>query len=376
MEHFDVCIVGGGIAGVSVAASLSSSRHVVLVEREPTLAFHTTGRSAALYFESYGHASIRSLTKASRRYFEAPPVGTTDAPLLTPRGALTIARPHQLARIDQAELDAQTATTEVRRLSPDQVADIVPSVRAELLAAALWEPDAADMDVAGIHQSFVRTIRSRGGEIRTTAPLTAAAPQSGGWVITVGEARLRCDVLVDAAGAWGDVVAGIAGVAPLGLAPKRRTAFMVGGDDAWRGWPLVVDADHDFYFKPDGSQLLCSLADETLSEPCDARPEEIDVALAIERINAATTLDVRSVRSAWAGLRTFLSDGGMAIGFDPDAEGFFWLVGQGGTGIQTAPAAGSLAAALISGDDLPENLSDHRVDPATFAVERYGAKTT
>ena len=374
MERFDVCVIGGGIAGVSVMAHLAATRSCVLVEAEPTLAFHTTGRSAALYFENYGHPSIRSLSRASRRYFDSPPEGAADGPLLAPRGALTIARPRQVDHLDQVELEGRAAGTDVRRLSPEDTADLVPVIRAELLAAALWEPAAADMDVAGIHQSFVRLSRARGGEIRTSAPVSRLERVGGRWTVTAGADTFLCNVVVDAAGAWGDVVALLAGVQPIGLAPMRRTAFMVAGNEAWKRWPLVVDADHDFYFKPDGAQLLCSLADETPSEPCDARPEEIDVALAIERINEATTLGIRSVRSEWAGLRTFVPDGGMVIGLDPDADGFFWLVGQGGTGIQTSPAAGMLAAALVDGDDVPPFLADQGVSADEFAVGRFREK--
>jgi D-arginine dehydrogenase len=371
MDRFEVCVIGGGIAGVSVAAHLAPTRRVVLVEAEPTLAFHTTGRSAALYFENYGHLSIRSLSKASRRYFEHPPDGTTDGPLLARRGALTLARPHQMGRLEQMEREGREAGTDVHRLTPAEAAARVPVIRPELLDAALWEPEAADMDVAAIHQSFVRTTRAHGGEIRTSSPVTELTHGGSGWLVRAHGSSFAVDVVVDAAGAWGDAVAALAGIAPVGLTPKRRTAFMVSGEDAWRGWPLVVDADHDFYFKPDGVQLLCSLADETPSEPCDAKPEQLDVALAIERINEATTLGIRSVRSEWAGLRTFVPDGGMAIGFDPDATGFFWLVGQGGTGIQTAPAAGMLAAALISGDSMPDLLEQHDVDPSSYAVARF-----
>jgi D-arginine dehydrogenase len=280
-----------------------------------------------------------------------------------------------MPHLEQIHEEGVAAGTEVHLLTPSQAADRVPVIRAELLGAALWEPDAADMDVAAIHQSFVRTIRSGGGEIRVSAPVRSLSSAGSGWSVVAGEESFVADVVVNAAGAWGDVVAQMAGLQPIGLVPKRRTAFMVSGREEWRGWPLVVDADHDFYFKPDGVQLLCSLADETPSEPCDAKPEQIDVALAIDRINEATTLEIRSVRSEWAGLRTFAPDGGMAIGFDPDGPGFFWLVGQGGTGIQTAPAAGMLASALITGASLPGVLNDHGVVEMDYSVARFRAQS-
>ena len=373
MEHFDVCVIGGGIAGVAVAHFLAPRRKIVLVEGEPTLAYHTTGRSAALYFENYGHLSIRELSKASRRFFESPPEGLADGPLLSPRGALTIARPDQMEHLADVAAEGFASGTGIQELSGHEAAERVDVLRPERLAGALWEPDAADMDVSSIHQVFVRGTRRAGGEIRTSAPVTKLVRTGDVWTVTAGGVELVADVIVDAAGAWGDTVAQQAGLEPVGLVPKRRTAFMVPGREEWKGWPLVVDVDHDFYFKPDGTQLLCSPADETPSAPVDARHDELDVAMAIERINEATTLDIRTVRSAWAGLRSFVSDGGMVIGFDPDTAGFFWLVGQGGTGIQTAPAAGMLAAGLICDGAAPEDLD---VDPSQFSVERFRTSST
>lgn len=371
MQRYDVIVIGGGIAGVSAGFFLAErGRSVLLVEAEAALAHHTTGRSAALYFENYGHMSIRSLSKASRRFFESPPAGLTDGPLLSPRGALTIARPEQSEHFERVVADGVVTGTTVHRLSPARAGEIVPALRTERLVGALWEPEAADMDVAAIHQAFVRGVRRNHGEIRTSSPVTALQRTGRGWVVTTSGFTVECDVVVDAAGAWCDVVATMAGIAPVGLVPKRRTAFMVPGTESWSGWPLVVDVDHEFYFKPDGVQLLCSLAEETPTDPCDARPEELDVALAIDRINEATTLGIRTVRSSWAGLRSFVADGSMVIGFDPVAPGFFWLAGQGGTGIQTAPGAGMLAAGLICDGTVPAELDEFGVDTDLLAVRR------
>lgn len=371
MDRFDVVVIGGGIAGVSAGHFLAErGRSVLLVEAEAALAHHTTGRSAALYFENYGHMAIRALSKASRAFFESPPAGLTDAPLLSPRGALTIARPDQRGHFEQVVADAAVTDTAVQPLTPAEAASIVPVLRAELLTGALLEPEAADMDVGAIHQAFVRGMRRAGAVIRPAAPVTRIEPTSTGWSVVAGGGTIECDVVVNAAGAWCDVVAGMAGIEPVGLVPKRRTAFMVPGREEWKGWPLVVDVDHDFYFKPDGVQLLCSLAEETPTEPCDAKPEDIDIALAIDRINTATTLGIRTVRSSWAGLRSFVPDGAMVIGFEPAAAGFFWLAGQGGTGIQTGPAAGMLTAGLICDGEVPAALRVHGVDPAPLAVRR------
>lgn len=371
MDRFDVVVIGGGIAGVSAGHFLAErGRSVLLVEAESVLAHHTTGRSAALYFENYGHMAIRALSKASRAFFEAPPPGLTDSPLLSPRGALTIARPDQREHFERVVADAAVTDTLVQLLTPVEAATIVPTLRPELLTGALLEPEAADMDVGAIHQAFVRGMRRAGAVIRTSAPATHLEPMAGGWTVVAGGETVRCDVVVNAAGAWCDVVASMAGVDPVGLVPKRRTAFMVPGQHDWRDWPLVVDVDHDFYFKPDGTQLLCSLAEETPTVPCDAKAEEIDIALAIDRINAATTLGIRTVRSSWAGLRSFVPDGAMVIGFEPTAPGFFWLAGQGGTGIQTAPGAGMLVAGLVCDGDVPPELLLLGVDAAPLAVRR------
>ncbi len=344
----DVIVIGGGIAGVSVAAELSETMSVVLLESEPSLAYHTTGRSAALYFGSYGHPDVVQLTRASRAWFDNPP--NTDQPVLSERGALTLSF--------GADVPNHPGTSQI---SAHAARELVPALRSDLIEAASWEPDAADMDVAAIHQAYVRQLRQNGGMIETSRPVTGI-DHRGTWSVAAGDSRFEADIVVNAAGAWCDRVAQLAGVPPLGLVPRRRTAFMVTGPPQSERWPLVTDVGHTFYFKPDGPQLLCSPADETPSEPCDAKPEPVDIALAIERINAVTALEIRSVRSSWAGLRTFAPDDSMVIGFEPGLDGFFWLAGQGGTGIQTAPAAARLAAGMIS----EANDAATVFDPARF----------
>jgi D-arginine dehydrogenase len=333
----DVIVIGGGIAGVSVAAELSETASVMVLESEPSLAYHTTGRSAALYFGSYGHSDVVHLTQASRAWFDDPP--HTDHPVLSKRGALTLSF--------GADIPDHPGTS---KISADEASALVPTIRTDLIKAAMWEPEAADMDVAAIHHAYVRQLRTNGGRIETSTPVTGLE-HGRAWSITAQDKRFEADIVVNAAGAWCDRVAQLADVPPLGLIPKRRTAFMVTGPPQAEHWPLVTDVGHTFYFKPDGPQLLCSPADETPSEPCDAKPEPIDIALAIERINAVTDLGIRSVQSSWAGLRTFAPDASMVIGFEPGLDGFFWLAGQGGTGIQTAPAAARLAASMISESD-------------------------
>ncbi len=289
---------------------------------------------------------------------------------MAPRGALIIADETRLDGLEQQLAEGLKTGTRLERLTTDEVRQRCDAVRPEAAVAGIWEPDAADLDVAGIHQAFVRGLRRSGGAISTETELLAAECDTGTWRVQLTKATWEGDVIVNAAGAWGDVVAERCGVRGVGLQPKRRTAFMVRGRSGSERWPLVVDVDQSFYFKADGEQLLCSLADETPTEPCDARPEEIDVALAIERINRVTDLNIRSVQSQWAGLRTFVDDKAMAIGPDPGEPGFVWLVGQGGTGIQTAPAAGELAAALTLGEAVPDSLVAAGVDAPALAPDR------
>ncbi len=366
----DAIVIGGGIAGVSAAARLAErDMAVTLVEAEKTLAYHTTGRSAALYFENYGHPDVRSLSKASLSFFQDPDEGTADAPLLTDRGALMVASESRVAELLDQAATAEAQGTRADVIDTESAVEMVPALRPEAAALGLYEPGAADMDVAAIHQAFVRLARQHGAEIVTSLRVSAieAGPP---WKVTAGDVTIEADVIVNAAGAWCDEIAASAGLPPIGIVPKRRTAFMVSAPDDAAEWPLVAEITHDWYFKPDGSQLLCSPADETPSPPCDARPEEIDIAIAIERINGATTLGIRSVRSSWAGLRSFVPDGSMVIGPEPGTDGFFWLAGQGGTGIQTAPGAAQLIADLVSYGHISSELASFGIDPAAFSPER------
>jgi D-arginine dehydrogenase len=374
-------VVGGGIAGVAAAHFLAAAgASVVVAEAEPQLAHHSTGRSAAQLIGNYGTASVRPLTVASRPFLEDPGGGPTglaelvDSPLLDRRPVLTVADRDRMDRLAAQVEAGRAGGVDVSLIGPDEAAAHVPCLSLDWIAGASWEPDTYDIDVAGLHQAFVRGVRRRGGTILTSAPITSLAPlpsgPSAGWRATAGPHELTAGVVVNAAGAWGDEVAARAGVRPVGLEPRRRSVFMVAGRPEWRSWPLVADVDHLFYFKPDGPQLLCSPADQTPVPPHDARPDETAVALAIDRINAATTLDLRSVRSSWAGLRTFAPDESMVVGPDPDATGFVWLVGQGGTGIQTAPAAGMLAVALALGDPVPPALTAAGLDLAALLPDR------
>lgn len=367
----DFVVIGGGIAGVSAAAHLAPHGEVTLLEMEPSLAYHTTGRSAAVFVVHYGGHAAGPLAKGSQSFLENPPEGAADTPLLTDRGLLWIGEERHLEELSAIAEAGSTAGDGSRMLTPGEAVEFVPVLRREAIAGALHVPNARDIDVAGLHQAFVRIARKHGAQIRTHSPVTAMSGDGSGWTVFTEAESIRSGAVVNASGAWGDKVAALAGVPPVGLQPMRRTAFMVDGSEESADWPMVVDAEERFYFKPDGVQFLCSLAEENPSEPCDPKPRMEDVALAIDRINAATTLGIRSVNSEWTGLRTFAPDRSMVIGEEPEASGFYWLVGQGGTGIQTSPGYGHLLACLATGSDLSEELKRAGVDPALTTPARF-----
>ena len=349
-----VAVIGGGIAGVSAAHHLLEVRpdaHVLLLEMEATLAHHTTGRSAALLLENLGTSSVRALCAASLDFLRETPEDLVDTPLLSRRPVLHVGTEDKDESVDRMLVAGrESATTPTIEVDVDEAMRLFPPLRRERIHRAIVEPDSADIDVGALHQAFVRGFRRAGGQIATSTRVDAATPDGDGWRLDTTDGPVGADVVVNCAGAWGDVVATTAGVEPVGLQPMRRTAFMVDGPGLdTTGWAFVGDIDLDWYLRDDGPQMLCSLAEENPSEPCDPKPEEVDVALAIERLNEATTLDIRSVNSAWVGLRTFAPDRSMVIGPDPNQPTFVWCVGQGGTGIQTAPGAGRLTAELALG---------------------------
>lgn len=366
----DIVVIGGGIAGVTAAAHLSPNASVTLLEMEESLAYHTTGRSAALLVVNYGGQGVRPLTRSSRAFFEAPPEGSTDASLLSDRGAMFVSDEARMDRLEKLAREGEDAGANSELMTAEEVIELVPTMSPEFVAGGLLELDARDIDVAGLHQAFVRIARRYGAAIKPGEPVISISKTASGWSVKTPQAEYQCDIVVNAAGAWGDVVATMAGVDPVGLEPKRRTAFMVPGHIDCAGWPAVADVDTRWYFKPDGVQMLCSLGEENPSEPADVKPRMEDVALAIERINEATTLNIRTVNSEWTGLRTFAPDGELVVGEEPGSDGFFWLVGQGGTGIGASPAYGSLLASQVFGNELDPELMDAGVDPATTSPRR------
>jgi D-arginine dehydrogenase len=351
MHRTDIAVIGAGIAGASVAAELAASgRRVTLLEAETTPGYHTTGRSAALWILNYGPRDARILTRASRGFFESPPPGFADHRLTHRRAVLNVAPPGQEDR-----LAAMLAEGEgMRAIGPEEARALLPVLRPEAVAGAAVEDDAFDIDVAALHQGYLRMLRANGGQVVTDARAGVIARRDGAWEIATPAGTVSAPVVVNAAGAWGDVVARLAGVAPLGLTPMRRTALLVDGPPGHdpAEWPLVGDVAHTWYARPEARRkLMLSPADETPMEPCDVQPDELDLALAVDRVQAALDLPVARIEHRWAGLRTFTPDRSLAIGPAPAVEGFFWSAGQGGYGIQTAPAAAKLGAALVLGRD-------------------------
>lgn len=367
----DFVVIGGGIAGASAAAHLSSQGSVVLLEMEQSLAYHTSGRSAAMLVENYGSAGSRPLVRAARPFMENPPDGSSDAPLLSPRSLMWVAPADRLSKLEAtAEKGAAHGAVSLL-LTPEEAVEQMPLIKPDWVAGGLLETSGADIDVAALHQAYVRIARSNNAEILTDSPVTALDRSGGYWTVKSQDQSLIAGAVINAAGAWGDRVAELGGVEPIGLQPMRRTAFMVPGKIEYADLPMLVHVDEQWYLRPDGVQLLCSLAEEVPSEPMDVKANMEDVALAIDRINAATDIGIRSVNSQWCGLRTFSPDRDLVIGEDPTAPGFYWLVGQGGIGIQTSPAYGSLIASLATDSELSPALHDAGVDPESTSPARF-----
>ena len=361
------------MAGVSVAYELALDHTVLLLEMESTLGYHATGRSAAMYLETYGGSQVRALTLASRPFLEDPPAGF-DARLMTPRPLLQIARAGRGEIIDALHEQVRPFVSAARTVDAAEAAELCPILRPGALAKGLLEPHAMELDVHALHQGYIKGLRARGGTVLRGQRVEHLHQSTDGWQVHAADRVLgRGRIVVNAAGAWADQVASAAGCPPVGLRPRRRTIFTVAGQGALRDplMPLLYDAEESFYVKPEGEQFLCSPADQTSCEPGDAKPDPLEIARALDEIRAVTTLAARSVRTSWAGLRTFAPDEEFVVGFDPAAHGFFWLAGQGGYGIQTAPAAARLAASLIRSETPPEDLLRLGLDSARLSPQRF-----
>jgi len=365
-------IIGGGIAAASTAYWLSRYGQVLLLEQESQPGFHSTGRSAALFMESYGTPQVRALTMASRAFLQAPPDGFSDYPLLTPRGAMMVAEHGQDDMLSSHWDVMRQVTQKGRLLNMQEACDYFPVLRAEKILGGIYEPDASDMDVHSIHQGYLRGAKKNGAQLICDAQVTQIKRSSQVWHVQAGGHTCEARVLINAAGAWADAVAEMAGVNPIGLVPKRRSALIfeppIGLNCA--EWPMTIGIDESWYIKPDAGKLLGSPANADPVAPHDVQPEELDIAMAIDRIQTMTTLEIRRPIRTWAGLRSFVADGDLVAGFDPQVENFFWVAAQGGYGIQTSAAMGECCAALARHQELPSHATSYGLTQSMLSPHR------
>ena len=357
------------MAGVSIGAGVAGERAVVLIETEPQLAYHSTGRSAAAYLPSYGGPVVRALTVASRALYDQLSEGR-DEPLLRPRPLLWLSVDDASERAVHA-LAAESGVLQL--VDTDGAIALCAALKPERVRGGGVDGAGMEIDVAGLHETYLRRLRQKGGKVLRSAPLKRVTRRAGGWEVHAGDDRILTGTIVDAAGSWADQVAAVAGVPGIGLSPRRRSAFISPVRDGLGDrsmWPLVNDGLERWYFKPEAGGVLVSPADETPSEPCDARPDELEIARAIEEINEVTSLGLRSVSHAWAGLRSFVSDRAPVVGARPDFPGFFYFAGQGGYGIQMAPALAELGAAILLAGAAPPALAALGISAATVSPTR------
>lgn len=375
-EVFDIAIVGGGIAGASVACFLAGRRSVLLLEQEDAWGYHSTGRSAAEFSLRFHSTGVGQLTRASKGFFFDPPDGFSDVPLLRPRGNLIIAnedKTHLLERTFAEEMAHSSSETHALQLQTiEQAMEKVPFLDPNWVRAAFFDPDCWDIEVENLLQGYIRCARRSGVELRQKAALTEARRENDRWILQTRSGEFKARVVVNATGAWADEIAQKLGALPLGLVPHRRTAIAVKvpGYDMSQ-MPEVNEIEETFYFKPDAGQIMVSPADETPVDPHDAWPEEIDIAFAAHYLTECTTLEVSRVAHSWAGLRTFSSDRLPVIGRSAIVEGMFWLAGLGGYGIQTSPSVGRIAAALLTGETIPQDLAEHEITIDMISPARF-----
>ncbi|MFE8148628.1 FAD-binding oxidoreductase [Brenneria goodwinii] len=367
-DYYDFVVIGGGIAGVSVASELAKKNKVILVEQERQMGYHTTGRSAAISMETYGSEQIRALTKASGDYFRNTLPGGQS--LTHKRGALFVCDTEHRNKLERHYQTVSKLTENIYWLESDELQEQYPML-SEQWVAGVYEPDAIDIDVNAYHQYCLKQIIELGSVTKTNAEVTALTRERDHWQVKCNNFSFSAKVIVNTAGAWADNIAVLAGISPLGLEPLKRSALLIECADAVDDLPYVADINESFYFKPDAGLIMISPCDETLELPCDVRPDEIDIAMGMERFENATSLIVNKLKSKWAGLRTFAKDRNPIIGFDCRIDGFFWLAGQGGYGIQTAPAIASLSHSLLCSEPLSHHLTAVGINPLDYSPERF-----
>ena len=369
----DFLIIGSGMAGMSAAYRLSKHGKVIVLDKESLLGYHTTGRSAAFFTENYGNKIIRSITKASRHFLENPPSCFKNDQLMTQYGgSLFIANKNQSKYIDK-ELDyAKSVSANVFEIDKKEVQSMVPVIKENYIDRALHEPDSKVMDVDLIHQGFARGLKNNNGEILFNSEVINISKNRGMWLVKTSNNEFKAPIIINAAGAWCDEIAILANIKPLNLSPKRRTVIIFEDSSNLNTakWPVVIDIEDNFYFKAEAGKILASPADETDSPPCDSQPEEIDIAITIDRIENATNFKIKNIDHKWAGLRSFFPDRTPVVGEDSNMSGFFWLAGQGGYGIQTSPGISKIIECLITGIKWPDYLSNNLITPETLSPKR------
>ena len=369
MQNFDFIVIGAGIAGASIAGHLAKTKSVVLVEMEDRAGYHTTGRSAASYEPNYGPAPMLAFTRASEMFYKSPPQGFADAPLFTKRSSLFFEAE------GQAEMSAQllAKSSGLREFSYAEAKSIYPVLREGYAKRRFFDASTGDLDVDLIHRGYLKLLREGGGHLKLSQPVKELTYKAGQWFVTAGLEILNAPVVVNAAGAWGDIVAKMAGAAPQGLIPKRRSIGVVPFEypEAFAHWPMVTDVGETWYSKPQSGKLIVSSADATPVEPHDAYADDMAIAEGVERLMQATTIEVDRMDITWGGLRTFAPDGMPVVGYDQQTQGFFWLVGQGGYGIQSAPAVSETAAAMAIGLAVPQRTLDFGLDLKDIAPARF-----
>ncbi len=372
MIEADYLVIGAGIAGASTGYWLSAHGRVVVLEREAQPGYHSTGRSAAHYTVAYGTPQVRALTAASRAFFDNPPAGFCEHPLLSPRPEMVVDFSDDPEELRRQYESGKALVPQMRLLDAEQACSIVPVLRRDKVFGATYDPTGADIDTDALHQGYLRGIRRNQGQVLCNHEALEIRRVDGAWEVRCDAGNYRAAVLVNAAGAWCDAIAGLAGVRPLGLQPKRRSAFIFApppGIDC-HDWPMLVSLDESFYLKPDAGMLLGSPANADPVEAHDVQPEQLDIATGMYLIEEATTLTIRRPEHTWAGLRSFVADGDLVAGYAADAEGFFWVAAQGGYGIQTSAAMGEASAALIRHQPLPAHLREHGLDEAMLSPRR------
>jgi D-arginine dehydrogenase len=372
-EFADFIVIGAGIGGASVAYWLAQHARVIVLERESQPGYHSTGRSAALFMESYGPDQVRALTRASIDFFKRPPAGFCDHELLSPRGAFVFAGPGQEGELDAHEASVRATSSVVERLDAQAALELLPVLRRGQVIGGVLEKDAADIDVDALLQGFLRGTRSHGSMTVLDGAVTAMQRDGDMWTVTTAGGVYRAAVVVNAAGAWADEVARLAGAGQVGLVPKRRSAFIFEPPEAvpCAHWPLFLDVMQSFYIKPDAGMLLGSPCNEDPVQAHDVQAEDLDIAIAIDNIERLTSLRIRRPTHIWAGLRSFVADGELVGGFDPRLPGFFWAAGQGGYGIQSAPGAGRYYASVLLGGQADVQLASFGFDPARISPARF-----